>query len=315
MTKIALALFAVAVLGGPAAAKGTLPVRTIHIKQETKHDLVDVSYPQTGTAAIDRDVAAEIAALRGQYAYDPSDTYSSHYSLDVSYAVARNDAKLFIVVLNIESYSGGAHPNHDIETLSYLMPDGWRVYLPEIFDGSRALKRISALAVRNLTKEIGGPGGLTDADWIARGAGPDWNNFRAFALTPKSLVLHFPDYQVAAYAAGAQQTEIPLSALNDVMRKNWRMPVASFDCGKAAAAVERAICSDVALARLDRDVAQAYARKLDSAEDAPHREALRQEQRKWTASREASCQKGPAQIPCLQRLYRGRLKALRISAG
>ncbi|HEY8697465.1 MAG TPA: DUF3298 domain-containing protein [Rhizomicrobium sp.] len=315
MTRIALALIAVAVLAGPAAAKGTLPVRTIHIKQETKHDLVDVSYPQTGTAAIDRDIAAEIASLRGQYAYDPSDTYSSHYSLDVSYAVARNDARLFIVVLNIESYSGGAHPNHDIETFSYLMPDGWRVYLPEIFDGSRALKRISALAVRNLTKEIGGPGGMTDADWIARGAGPDWNNFRAFVLLPKTLVLHFPDYQVAAYAAGAQQTEIPLSALGDVMRKDWRTPVASFDCAKAAAPAERAICSDVALARLDRDVAQAYARKLDSAEDAPHREALRQEQRKWAASRETTCQRGPAQIPCLQRLYRGRLKALRISAG
>jgi uncharacterized protein YecT (DUF1311 family) len=315
MTKIALALFAAAVLAGPAAAKGTLPVRTIHIKQDTKRNMVDVSYPQTGVKAIDGDIAAEIASLRKQYAYDPSDTYSSHYSLDVSYEVARNDAKLFTVVLNVESYTGGAHPNHDIETLSYLMPDGWRVYLPEIFDGSRALKRISALAARNLTKDIGGPGGLTDADWIARGAGPDWNNFRAFVLLPRTLVLHFPDYQVAAYAAGAQQTEIPLSALRDVMRKDWRTPVASFDCAQAAASAERAICSDVALARLDRDVAQAYARKLDSAEDAPHREALRREQRTWAAGRESTCPAGPAQIPCLQRLYRGRLRALRISAG
>jgi uncharacterized protein YecT (DUF1311 family) len=315
MIRIALLLIAIGLSAGPALAQGTLPVRTIHIKQETKHDLVDVSYPQTGVKAIDRDVAAEIAALRRQFAYDPSDTYSSHYSLDVSYAVARNDAKLFIVVLNIESDSGGAHPNHDIETLSYLMPDGWRIYLPEIFDGTRALKRISALAVRNLTKEIGGPNSLTDADWIARGAGPDWSNFEAFVLTPQSLVLYFPDYQVAAYAAGAQQTEIPLSALRDVMRRDWRTPVASFDCAKSALAIERAICSDVTLARLDRDVALAYVRRLRSAEDAPHREAVREDQRHWAAGRAAACLAGPGQVRCLQRLYGTRLEALKAGQG
>jgi len=59
---------------------------------------------------------------------------------------------------------------------------------------------------------------------------------------------------------------------------------ASFDCAKAATAVENEICADPALSQADERMAQAYSKTLD-ATLAPR--ALRTDQMRWLASRES----------------------------
>lgn len=56
----------------------------------------------------------------------------------------------------------------------------------------------------------------------------------------------------------------------------------SFDCGRAGTAVERTICADTRLSRLDRDVAQAYAAALARGGD---RNAVRADQKRWLGLR------------------------------
>ena len=230
------------------------------------------------------------------------------YELGATFEVKRNDDEMFAVVFTEYFDTGGAHPNSDFVTFNYLMPDGWRVYLPEIFDGRKALQKISALAVADLTKRLTGPDGMSDPDWVKGGAGPEWDNFLAFVFQPKGLHIDFPPYQVAAYAAGPQETDIPLSALKGLMRKDWRAPAASFDCAAAATASEKAICSDVALARLDRDVATAYQRRLGYEQDAAKKDEVKQAQRAWLATRDATCP--DAAVPCLTDVYKARLAEL-----
>ena len=144
---------------------------------------------------------------------------------------------------------------------------------------------------------------------MKRGAGPQWSNFHDFILQKETLEIHYPDYQVAPYAAGEQQTDIPLADLTGLSRSDRHAPAASFDCAAAGTAVEKAICSDVALARLDRDVAEAYAYRLDiTTEDAP-KEALKSEQRAWLGRRDAACPSAAA--ACLTKAYGDRLKTLK----
>ena len=230
------------------------------------------------------------------------------YALDITYEVPRNDAEWFAVVFTIYTDTGGAHPNTDFAAMNYVMPDGWRIYLPEIFGGRKALEKISALAIADLTKRLTGPDGMSDADTIMTGAGPAWDNFQDFVLEPKVLHIDFPPYQVAAYAAGPQETDIPLAALKAFMRKDFRAPAASFDCAAAATPTEKAICSDVALARLDRDVAEAYARKLKYEFDAANKENIKQAQRAWLATRDSAC--SDAAVQCLTGVYKARLAEL-----
>ncbi|HWA03942.1 MAG TPA: lysozyme inhibitor LprI family protein, partial [Rhizomicrobium sp.] len=72
------------------------------------------------------------------------------------------------------------------------------------------------------------------------------------------------------------------------------------------------ICSDVNLARRDRDVATAYAQKLGGSDSDAARKPVRDQQRAFLADRTKKCggQAGAGAIACLTRLYEVQLKAL-----
>ena len=89
------------------------------------------------------------------------------------------------------------------------------------------------------------------------------------------------------------------------MRKDWKTPVASFDCAKAGSATEKAICSDIALARLDRTLADQYTVALSFTDDAG-KAKVREDQRKWIAERNACA----GDVGCLTSQYQARIKVL-----
>jgi uncharacterized protein YecT (DUF1311 family) len=298
-------------------AEAAVPVETVKIEKSTDTVEIDIAYPRTGVAVIDRTFADWVNGMVTDFEKGAAEDFASFkedngelppwtYSLDLGFEVPRNDDRMLVFDFDESIFQGGAHPNHDIVTFNFMMPDGWQVYLPEIFDGKRALDKISALAVARLDKEIGGPDGMSDPDWIRTGAGPQWSNFQDFLLLDDKLVIRFPPYQVAAYAAGPQKVEIPLSELSGLMRKDWRVPVASFDCAKAGTATEKAICSDIALARLDRNLSDAYAQAMSWASDGAEKTAIRDAQRTWIGERNAC----GGDVGCLTAQYQARLKVL-----
>lgn len=304
-----------ALAAGPALAQ--VAVETVNIERKTDTMDVEVAYPRTGNPAIDAFFADWATGMVRDFAADADRDFAAFkqdnngelppwsYSLYVGFGVPRNDAEMLVFGFDESVFTGGAHPNHNIESFTFLMPDGWRVFLPETFSRP-ALEKISALAIADLTKQLLGPDSMSDADWVKSGAGPAWSNFEAFALLPDKLVIRFPPYQVAAYAAGDQQVEIPLSELSGLMRKDWRTPVASFDCQKAGTPTEKAICSDVALARLDRSLADSYTQALSWASDEAEKTKIRDAQRTWIGERNAC----GADVGCLTGGYDARLEAL-----
>jgi uncharacterized protein YecT (DUF1311 family) len=298
-------------LAGPATAR-ELPVKTLSIDKKADAYEISIQYPATGNAAIDGEVATwanreadDFVKLATGADRQPGD---NPYELDWSFEVARNDGAVFAVIFSEEADTGGAHPNHDFATFNFEVPSGWRLYLPEIFD-RKALAKISALAVADLTKQFADThNGGGDTDWLKQGAGPDWDNFRDFVLAKDKLEIHYPDYQVAAYAEGPQETDIPLTALKGLARSDRHAPVASFDCAAASTPIEKAICSDIALARLDRDVAEAFVRGVRFATEDAAKEKLKGEQRAWLGQRDAACPS--AAVSCLRTAYQDRLAKL-----
>ena len=303
------ALAGLLLLTVPAAAK--VPVKSVAI--EKSNDAYDITfdYPKTGVKAIDDDIGAWVKKTVDDFIKTATEDRAdgdSGYGLDVSFEVLRNDAGGFGVLFTEEYDTGGAHPNHDFDAFNYLMPDGWRVYLPELFD-RKALGKISAFAIKDLTAQLTLPDGSGDTDTIADGAGPDWDNFKDFILLPGKLEIHFPPYQVASYAAGEQESDVPLSLLSGLTRPDPRAPAPSFDCAAATTRVEKLICSDVELARLDRKVAEAYASNLKYAADDAAQADLKQKQQVWLGQRDASCT-GADALACLRGGYETRLEDL-----
>jgi uncharacterized protein YecT (DUF1311 family) len=230
--------------------------------------------------------------------------------LGIGFDVARNDDKVFAVVFTESTYEGGAHPNTVFRTMNFLMPDGWQVYMQEIFTPD-AVKAISRLAAADLKKQLKPDEGF-DTDMIKSGTGPDWDNFADFTILPHALDIQYAPYAVAPYVFGPQETKIPLSALKAFLRPDWRAPQASFDCAKARAWVEKAVCSDANLARFDRTVADMYVTRLGEAHSDAARLLLRSDQRAFLAARTRTCggKTGAAAVTCLTALYDARLGVL-----
>lgn len=307
-----LTALALALLLPAAACAAGLPLTKKVIHLTNKDSNITVAYPLTGNKAIDTALTAYAQNSATLFkTYHPDFANNDHqYELDTSYAVERNDAQVFAVVFTEYSDTGGAHPNTEYRTFNFLMPDGAQVFLGEILDGPNGLDRVSRLATARLNKDIaGGTDSLSDEDTIRHGAGPLADNFKDFVILPSKLHIYFPPYQVAPYAAGPQEVTLPLQALKDVIRADWRAPAPGFNCREAATPIERAICADSALARLDRQMGEAYLAKLYWAYEAAEIAKLKQTQHDWLMTRNKSCG-GSVPGTCLTKLYRARLAVL-----
>lgn len=302
-----LCLAVILAWAGPALA--AVPVADRAVSRSSARLKMDVHFPVTGRPALDGVLADYARARIQEVGEPPADlTHGVPYTLNVSYKVTRNDDRFFAVLFTVEEYTGGAHPMHGQESFHFLMPEGRRVYLPELVDGMRGLSLLSRLAIADLSKRLLGPDGISNADWIADGAAPAQIAATPFEWNRDALVLHFGDYAVAPYVAGPQTVRLPMAAIAAVVRPYPRAPAPSFDCAKAAGKIEAALCADAGLARLDWQVALAYARKRDMEKDPKARAALLAGQRAFLTARDRACASG--NDVCLSKAYQRRLAVL-----
>ena len=270
-----------------------------------------VAYPQIGIAAADAAMQDWVQSLVDGFKSTAAARTPREppYSAELSYTVTRNDSRAVVIAFVYSFYTGGAHGNATETTFNFLLPDGVRVFLPDLI-GSDGIQRVSDLAVADLTNQLAP---YADPRWISTGAGPDAENFEAFEWLPSEVVLHFDPYQVASYAQGPQVVHIPLARLRNVLRPDPRAPLPLFDCARAATAIEQAICSDQALAQLDRRVAEAYAWRLQLEAQGGQPPVVKDQQVAWLADRDAACGglSGAALVSCLDDQYAQRLTALR----
>ncbi|QQS42336.1 MAG: DUF3298 and DUF4163 domain-containing protein [Acidobacteriota bacterium] len=129
-----------------------------------------------------------------------------NYTLDFGYEIEHAGDEFISVSFGRSTYTGGAHPNHWTTTLNFDRKEMKELALSDLFKpNSGWLKKISDHAIADLTKQMDD---FADEDWISRGAGPDAENFRSWAITDKGLKFFFDPYQVGPYAAGPFETVI-----------------------------------------------------------------------------------------------------------
>lgn len=110
----------------------------------------------------------------------------------------------------------GAHPNTFYRTFTFDLTTGTQLDIAGLFvPRSDYLRRLSAISQFELAKSLGE---FADVEYIAQGTGPDPLNYQSFAIKGDELVLLFPPYQVAPYAAGSQEVSIPLEQLEEILK-------------------------------------------------------------------------------------------------
>lgn len=140
-------------------------------------------------------------------------------SLQISH-VSAVSPRTVSYVYTLETYTLGAHGNTDYKTFTFDQKDGSALRLEGLFvSGATYLSRLSSLTRTSLGAQLES---ATDDPMITAGTAPTDASFQHFFLDDHSLVILFPPYAVASYAAGPQTVAIPRSELKDILKPEYQ---------------------------------------------------------------------------------------------
>ena len=146
-------------------------------------------------------------------------SFAYPYSLDVTYEVYHHQDELLSLVFNIYMYTGGAHGNSFFSTFTWNLADETLLTFDDLFQEEFNQYLVLAPLVESaLSIRMSGFIGMEpDMDWIIEGTGENPDNYTSFAVSDDALILFFPPYQVAPYAAGPQKVGITFFDLQSVL--------------------------------------------------------------------------------------------------
>ena len=202
----------------PAAMWPSREVHQEHLDETTGPYAITAAYPVTGDERITLDLKAFVQGQIDQFkedtawANDPSiaPAESNALSLDITYTESANTTA-DNYVFNIASYTGGAHGLEATTTFSYDKY-GKKLAIGDLFtNGEDGLETIATYVMKVISSRK-----VSDQGWIAEGAAPTVENYRAFTIDSAGITFIFDPYQVAPYAAGKQTVTVPLAAFKSI---------------------------------------------------------------------------------------------------
>ena len=160
-------------------------------------------------------------------------------NLDIEFNIARRTSDFVSVSANGTVDTGGAHPAPIVASFNLHISDGKLIALSDLFsDAGAALDALSREARRQLEgrfdaklhetlPEKDQAGALKAMhEWVERGTEAKAENFAVFlvdGLDAKAigLTLIFAPYQVASYADGTQQVEVPAKVFYKLLKPEY----------------------------------------------------------------------------------------------
>jgi hypothetical protein len=142
-----------------------------------------------------------------------------HNSFQMTYTVdvlKPGKQVLISLRLSIEGMQAGrAHPYHKHQTLNFDLSTGKELTLKDLFKPRvKYLNVLSKYASTELNKK------LQDKWMIKEGTAPIAKNYDLWNVKKNGILVTFEEYQVAPYAYGSQDIEIPFSVLKNLIALN-----------------------------------------------------------------------------------------------
>lgn len=156
---------------------------------------------------------------------DPA--YWSPYSCSVAYTPTRLDNSILSLFGNRSRYSGGAHPSHVTDSVTFDLHTGKALELTDILRTSEDIQTLCTLVLASLAEK---------ADTLSYGYeetvteafGGDLSNVPQWYFSRTGLCFHFPPYAIAPYSSGTIIAEIPYEDLQTVLQETY-FPITSAD--------------------------------------------------------------------------------------
>lgn len=188
------------------------------------------NYPITVNNDINKDIQNLIDTSFSDFVTSANDSadYLVHldadakYYLDITYDQYSYSEDIISYVFYINSYTGGAHGMQNIATKVYNLNTAKIYNITDVIaDPEVNMPKLQTIIKAKLMQSDC----LNNAeDMIDDGLTLDNNyaNYESFVLEDSYLAFIFPQYQVGAYACGAQNVSIELSEINDLLTPEFK---------------------------------------------------------------------------------------------
>lgn len=176
-----------------------------------------VYYPVSGYKKLDNEVKSIIYDYVMDFKDNLKDVYvqeNFYYTLDINYDkyVYKN---YISYVFYIETYLGGAHPDHLMTTINYDTNRNMFITINDLIkNNDDILEKMSVITREKLLISNKFSGNSYVIDMFKDGTSPRTNNYKNFVLTDKGIKIFFNYYQIAPYYLGISEVTIPYEKLN-----------------------------------------------------------------------------------------------------
>lgn len=173
-------------------------------KFETK-----IEYPITEYSILNKEIHQTIDYYQKEFYNDLKDiTNKNQYNLNISYKEYSYNNYLSYIFY-IETDLGGAHPNHQISTISYDIKNNKLITINTLIEYNNNILNILSNLSRKQLQKIEIFKNADIIDMMLDGTTPIKNNFKNFVFTSNGLMLIFERYQIAPYYFGEYNITIP----------------------------------------------------------------------------------------------------------
>ena len=185
--------------------------KKIDISNEHQYKIL-VYYPETNYDLLNKEITKNIDAYINEFKNDIKGVdvqLNQFYTLNIFYN-SYSYKDYISYVFHIEYYTGGAHPNHDIWTITYDKSKNKIIDINDLIKTNpNILNTLSSISRKELLYNKN----IVNTNMMIEGTTPTIENFSNFVFSKDGLIIFFEYYQVAPYSSGEFQVKIPYDKL------------------------------------------------------------------------------------------------------
>lgn len=183
----------------------------IDISDEHQYKIL-VYYPETEYDVLNKEITKNIDDYINEFKNDIKGVdvqLNQFYTLNIFYN-SYSYKNYISYVFHTDYYTGGAHPNHDIWTITYDKSKNTIIDIDNLIKNNPDILNTLSSIIR---KELLHNKNIVNTNMMIEGTSPTIENFSNFAFSKDGLIIFFEYYQVAPYSSGEFQVKIPYDKL------------------------------------------------------------------------------------------------------
>ena len=173
---------------------------------------INVDYPKTSYSKLNNLIKEKIDMYINTFKGDIKNEYvdkNQYYTLNINYNSFIYE-QYISYVFYIEYSTGGAHPNHNIWTITYDTKLNQVITIDDLIKkDNNILNTLSNISRSELIKNKN----IVNINMLMNGTKNIKENFSKFAFSNKGLIIFFDRYQVAPYSSGDFSITVPYNKI------------------------------------------------------------------------------------------------------